>query len=88
MFSLYAKTGASAKAYTSFDKTEYEVSAGEEVTLKLGFCATMGYVARETNRLTEMVVELLDFTRMQDGRMTLNVEPTDIRSEFEDTGEL
>jgi signal transduction histidine kinase len=32
-----------------------------------------------------MVMELLDFTRMQDGRMTLNVEPTDIRSEFEDT---
>jgi signal transduction histidine kinase len=32
-----------------------------------------------------MVLELLDFTRIQDGRMTLNVEPTDIRAEFEDT---
>ena len=31
------------------------------------------------------VMELLDFTRLQDGRMTLNVEQTDIRSEFEDT---
>ena len=30
-------------------------------------------------------MELLDFTRMQDGRMTLTVEPTDIRAEFEDT---
>jgi len=30
-------------------------------------------------------MDLLDFTRMQDGRMTLNVEPTDIRAEFEDT---
>ena len=36
-------------------------------------------------RLTELVMELLDFTRMQDGRMTLNVEMTDIRCEFEDT---
>ena len=42
-------------------------------------------ISSEAKRLTEMVMELLDFTRMQDGRMTLNVEPTDIRSEFEDT---
>ena len=42
-------------------------------------------ISGEAKRLTEMVMELLDFTRMQDGRMTLNVEPTDIRSEFEDT---
>ena len=32
-----------------------------------------------------MVTELLDFTRMEDGRMTLNVEMTDLRAEFEDT---
>jgi len=42
-------------------------------------------ISSEAKRLTEMVMELLDFTRMQDGRMTLSVEPTDIRSEFEDT---
>ena len=42
-------------------------------------------ISGEAKRLTEMVMELLDFTRMEDGRMTLNVEPTDIRSEFEDT---
>ena len=45
----------------------------------------MKIISGEAKRLTEMVVELLDFTRMQDGRMTLNVEPTDIRGEFEDT---
>lgn len=45
----------------------------------------MKIISREAKRLTEMVVELLDFTRMQDGRMTLNVEMTDLRSEFEDT---
>ena len=42
-------------------------------------------ISREAKRLTEMVVDLLDFTRMQDGRMTLNVETADIRAEFEDT---
>jgi signal transduction histidine kinase len=45
----------------------------------------MTIISREAKRLTEMVVDLLDFTRMQDGRMTLNVEQADIRSEFEDT---
>ena len=42
-------------------------------------------ISSEAKRLTEMVMELLDFTRLQDGRMTLNVEQTDIRGEFEDT---
>ena len=45
----------------------------------------MKIISSEAKRLTEMVMELLDFTRMQDGRMTLSVETTDIRSEFEDT---
>jgi len=45
----------------------------------------MKIILREAQRLTEMVLELLDFTRIQDGRMTLNMELTDIRSEFEDT---
>ena len=45
----------------------------------------MRIISRETKRLTEMVVELLDFTRLQDGRMTLSMETTDIRAEFEDT---
>ena len=45
----------------------------------------MKIILREAKRLTEMVVDLLDFTRMQDGLMTLNMEPTELRSEFEDT---
>jgi signal transduction histidine kinase len=32
-----------------------------------------------------MVVDLLDFTRIQDGRFTLNIETADILAEFEDT---
>ena len=45
----------------------------------------MKIISSEAKRLTEMVMELLDFARMQDGRVTLTVEPTDLRSEFEDT---
>ena len=45
----------------------------------------MKIISREAQRLTEMVLELLDFTRIQDGRMTLNMELTDIRAEYEDT---
>ncbi len=42
-------------------------------------------ILREGKRLTEMVLELLEFTRIQDGRMTLNMEQADLRAEFEDT---
>jgi signal transduction histidine kinase len=42
-------------------------------------------ILRETQRLTRMVEELLEFTRIQDGRFKLSVEPCDIRAEFEDT---
>ncbi|MCI8842706.1 MAG: HAMP domain-containing protein [Oscillospiraceae bacterium] len=45
----------------------------------------MVIILRETRRLTDMVEELLEFTRMQDGRFTLNVEPADLQAEFEDT---
>ena len=45
----------------------------------------MKVISSEAKRLTEMVMDLLDFTRMQDGRMTLTVEQADIRAEFEDT---
>jgi len=45
----------------------------------------MVIILREARRLTGMVEELLDFTRMQDGRFTLTMEKTDIQSEFEDT---
>lgn len=45
----------------------------------------IGIIQREAKRLTEMVVDLLDFNRIQDGRMTLNIEISDIRGEFEDT---
>ena len=45
----------------------------------------MKIISKESERLTEMVLSLLDFSRLQDNRLTLNVEEADIRSEFEDT---
>ncbi len=45
----------------------------------------MAIILREARRLTGMVEELLEFTRIQDGRFTLNVTMSDILSEFEDT---
>ena len=42
-------------------------------------------ILKESRRLTNMVEELLDFSKMQDGRFTLNIEPVDVQAEFEDT---
>ncbi len=45
----------------------------------------LGIILRESRRLTSLVEELLDFTRIQDGRFTINVALSDLRAEFEDT---
>ena len=45
----------------------------------------LSIIQREAARLADMVEELLEFTRLQDGRFTLNVVPCDLRTEFEDT---
>ena len=45
----------------------------------------MEIILRESKRLTEMVLGLLEFSRIEGDRMTLNVEMADIRDEFEDT---
>lgn len=41
-------------------------------------------ILRESRRLTGMVEDLLEFTRIKDGRFTLNVQVCDLRTEFED----
>lgn len=41
-------------------------------------------ILKESRRLTTMVEELLEFTKMQDGRFTLRVESVDLASELED----
>ena len=68
------------------------------LTAITGWAETLGYdeaiqgdsrrgvdiIAKETGRLTKMVEELLEFTRIQDGRFRLNMEPVDVAAEVED----
>lgn len=44
----------------------------------------MGIIVSEARRLTNMVEELLEFSRIEDGRFTLAVEPLDLKAELED----
>ena len=44
----------------------------------------MQIILKESRRLTNMVEELLDFSKMTDGRFTLQVEDTDLQAELED----
>ena len=41
-------------------------------------------ISKEAERLTNMVTELLEFTRIQDGRFNLRIELIDIAAELED----
>jgi len=54
------------------DKLDEESKRGIAIMLK------------EARRLTKMVEELLEFTRMEDGRFTLHIEEIDIAAELED----
>lgn len=42
-------------------------------------------IAKETSRLTKMVEDLLEFTRMQDGRFNLSLSNIDISAELEES---
>ena len=44
----------------------------------------MGIIVSEARRLTNMVEELLEFSRISEGRFTLQVEPLDLKAELED----
>jgi len=44
----------------------------------------IGIILKEARRLTEMVEEMLEFTKIEDGRFTLNIEMIDIAAELED----
>lgn len=44
----------------------------------------MSIIVSEARRLTNMVEELLEFSRIEDGRFTLSIEPMDIKAELED----
>ena len=42
-------------------------------------------ISKEASRLTKMVEELLEFTRIQDGRFNLNLIQLDVEAELEDS---
>lgn len=44
----------------------------------------MAIIVSEARRLTKMVEELLEFSRIEDGRFTLRIEQIDIKAELED----
>lgn len=44
----------------------------------------LAIILKESRRLTNMVEELLEFSKMEDGRFTLQVEEMDLQAEFED----
>ena len=66
-------------AITGWGETLLEGDVGPEET-KRG----ISIILSEAKRLTGMVEELLEFTRIQDGRFTLNVRTCDLRADFED----
>ena len=69
---LTAITGWGETLLSSDMSNPHEFKKGVRIMLK------------ETGRLSKMVEELLDFTRMEGGRLTLRVEPLDITGELEE----
>lgn len=48
----------------------------------------MGIIIRETDRLSTLVEELLDFSRIQSGRMSMNIQPLELNSEAADAVDM
>ncbi len=67
-------------AINGWAETLYNGEARSTDDVKKG----MGIIVSEARRLTNMVEELLEFSRIEDGRFTLSIEPTDIKAELED----
>ena len=68
-------------AINGWGETLLADEGSDQETLRRG----LTIIVKESARLTKMVEELLDFSKMQDGRFTLNAETTDLQAEFEDT---
>lgn len=65
-------------AIKGWSETLSALGGGDRETFQKG----MRVITGETQRLSEMVEELLDFSRIQDGRFTLNKSTTDILAEL------
>ena len=67
-------------AISGWAETLYNGEVRDASDVKKG----MGIIVSEAQRLTRMVEELLEFSRMETGRFNLSVEPIDIQAELED----
>ena len=72
-------------------RTPLTAITGWAETIQNGECRSandirkgMNIIVSESKRLNNMVEELLEFSRMEDGRFTLSVEPLDLKAELED----
>ena len=67
-------------AINGWAETLYNGELQDEEDVKKG----MGIIVSEARRLTNMVEELLEFSRIETGRFNLSVQPLDIKAELED----
>ena len=67
-------------AINGWGETILEDPTGDPKQLRRG----IRIILNESRRLSTMVEELLDFSKMEDGRFTLHIEEMDLQAEFED----
>ena len=65
-------------------QTEFISSVSHELRTPRQLRRGLRIIVKEARRLTGMVEELLEFSKMQDGRFTLQVEEMDLQAELED----
>ncbi len=95
---MSAKIGETERMQTEFiSRVSHELRT--PLTAITGWSETLAYdetisgdsqrgisiISKESARLTKMVEELLEFTRIQDGRFNLNMETLDVAGELEDS---
>jgi two-component system OmpR family sensor kinase len=94
---MSVKIGESEKTQTEFiSSVSHELRT--PLTAITGWAETLAYddaitgdsrrgiqiISKESGRLTKMVENLLEFTRIQDGRFNLNLQKMDVSAELED----
>ena len=67
-------------AINGWGETILADTTGDPIQMRRG----IRIILKESRRLTTMVEELLEFSKMEDGRFTLRMEQVDLQAEFED----
>ena len=67
-------------AINGWGETILEDPTGDPEQIRRG----IRIILNESRRLSTMVEELLEFSKMEDGHFTLRIEPVDLQAEFED----